>query len=241
MLTNACLSLSLSPTRLGFPIRNELIFTAAQVDLEDAEGLTPLMHGLLAVRSSMDSESAVRAVSVLAQHPKLKPGSLKSQQDGVGTCWDATVWIYLDIILFFFLVQLPARCTHYPTIRQDNLEAVVKRRLTSRSELIVAARDGQVRDVWSMALAWRLCGQRLPPWPRHQVLMTRHWKNWCFNLIANGFRKHSSGSFGRCCRAHWLIGFWLWDLGIHIFYIVLSKSGQTFGSCTWVLHHISWN
>ena len=76
------------------------IFTAAQVDLEDAEGLTPLMHGLLAVRSSMDSESAVRAVSVLAQHSK--PGSLQSQQDGVGvtTC--------VDKILFVFLVQLPA-------------------------------------------------------------------------------------------------------------------------------------
>ena len=78
------------------------IFTAAQVDLEDAEGLTPLMHGLLAVRSSMDSESAVRAVSVLAQHSK--PGSLQSQQDGVGatTC--------VDKILFVFLVQLPAGC-----------------------------------------------------------------------------------------------------------------------------------
>ena len=51
--------------------------------------------------------------------------------------------IYVDIILFVFLVQLPAGC------QQDNLEAVVKRRLTSRSELIVAARDGQVRDVRS--------------------------------------------------------------------------------------------
>ena len=53
-----------------------------QVALEDKDGLTPLMHGLLAVRSSMDSESAVRAVSVLAQHSK--PGSLQAQQDGVG-------------------------------------------------------------------------------------------------------------------------------------------------------------
>ncbi len=98
------------------------------------------MHGLLAVRSSMDSESAVRAVSVLAQHSK--PGSLQSQQDGVGatTC--------VDIILFVFLVESPARCLH--PICQDNLEAVVKRRLTSRSELIVAARDGQVRDVRSV-------------------------------------------------------------------------------------------
>ena len=54
---------------------------ASQVDLEDKDGLTPLMHGLLAVRSSMDSESAVRAVSVLAQHSK--PGSLQRQEDGV--------------------------------------------------------------------------------------------------------------------------------------------------------------
>ena len=42
------------------------------MDLEDKDGLTPLMHGLLAVRSSMDSESAVRAVSVLAQHSARK-------------------------------------------------------------------------------------------------------------------------------------------------------------------------
>ena len=53
---------------------------ASQVDLEDKDGLTPLMHGLLAVRSSMDSESAVRAVSVLAQHSE--PGSLQRQEDG---------------------------------------------------------------------------------------------------------------------------------------------------------------
>ena len=53
------------------------------MDLEDKDGLTPLMHGLLAVRSSMDSESAVRAVSVLAQHSK--PGSLQRQEDrGLG-------------------------------------------------------------------------------------------------------------------------------------------------------------
>ena len=51
------------------------------MDLEDKDGLTPLMHGLLAVRSSMDSESAVRAVSVLAQHSK--PGSLRAQEDRV--------------------------------------------------------------------------------------------------------------------------------------------------------------
>ena len=52
------------------------VIFASQVDLKDKDGLTPLMHGLLAVRSSMDSESAVRAVSVLAQHSE--PGSLKS-------------------------------------------------------------------------------------------------------------------------------------------------------------------
>lgn len=75
---------------------HELLFTTAQVDLEDAEGLTPLMHGLLAVRSSMDSESAVRAVSVLAQHSK--PGSLQSQQDGVGT---VAVWILFGYNLVF--------------------------------------------------------------------------------------------------------------------------------------------
>ena len=36
-----------------------------------------------------------------------------------------------------------------PKIWQENLETVVKSRLTSRSELIVAARDGQVQDVRS--------------------------------------------------------------------------------------------
>ena len=56
------------------------VLFASQVDLKDKDGLTPLMHGLLAVRSSMDSESAVRAVSVLAQHSE--PGSLQRQEDG---------------------------------------------------------------------------------------------------------------------------------------------------------------
>ena len=56
------------------------VLFASQVDLEDKDGLTPLMHGLLAVRSSMDSESAVRAVSVLAQHSE--PGSLRAQEEG---------------------------------------------------------------------------------------------------------------------------------------------------------------
>ena len=66
-----------------------VIFTS-QVDLEDKDGLTPLMHGLLAVRSSMDSESAVRAVSVLAQHSKA--GSLQRQEDGGwGHCFSRVV------------------------------------------------------------------------------------------------------------------------------------------------------
>ena len=56
------------------------VIFASQVDLKDKDGLTPLMHGLLAVRSSMDSESAVRAVSVLAQHSE--PGSLQRQEEG---------------------------------------------------------------------------------------------------------------------------------------------------------------
>lgn len=124
---------------------HELLFTTAQVDLEDAEGLTPLMHGLLAVRSSMDSESAVRAVSVLAQHSK--PGSLQSQQDRVGT---VAVWILFGYNLVFLPCSTSSLiANHMPPSYpfQDNLEAVVKRRLTSRSELIVAARDGQVQDV----------------------------------------------------------------------------------------------
>ena len=39
-------------------------------------------------------------------------------------------------------------------IWQENLETVVKSRLTSRSELIVAARDGQVQDVRSFDMSW---------------------------------------------------------------------------------------
>ena len=45
-----------------------------------------------------------------------------------------------------------------PKIWQENLETVVKSRLTSRSELIVAARDGQVQDVRSF---WTCLGSFL--------------------------------------------------------------------------------
>ena len=86
-----------------------LISNNAKVDVEDKDGLTPLMHGLLAVRAAMDSESPMRAVSVLAQFSE--PGSLQ--------------------------------------VQQEKLEDVVKLKLTSRSELISAARDGQVQDVKS--------------------------------------------------------------------------------------------
>lgn len=54
-----------------------LICKGAKVDVLDQEGLTPLMHGLLAARAAMDSEAPVRAVSVLAQCSE--PGSLEAQ------------------------------------------------------------------------------------------------------------------------------------------------------------------
>ena len=117
------------------------------MDLEDKDGLTPLMHGLLAVRSSMDSESAVRAVSVLAQHSK--PGSLRAQEDG-GWGTRRAACIVNAACMMLFLKQLAHRKPRAQNlVWQENLETVVKSRLTSRSELIVAARDGQVKDVRS--------------------------------------------------------------------------------------------